>query len=190
MKTITVEWLKKHHACKDGVKFVERNKLEGFPLERLNEVKGDYDGYVSWMLFLNSNEHEYDSHGNVTKKTYPNGRFWLYEYDVHGNMTKKTYSNGSVSVYEYDERGNMTKKTLPNGYVYEYDHHGNITKRTYPDGSVFVYVYEYEYDSHDNITKITYPEGSVSVYEYVYYDNGQLKSIKENGKIILSIPKF
>jgi len=44
--TINIPFLKKLNACKEALKFVERNKLEGFPLNRLGEVKGDFNFYV------------------------------------------------------------------------------------------------------------------------------------------------
>ena len=49
MTTLTLELMKKLDACKDSYKFVENNKLIGYPLNRLQEIKGDYKSYVSWL---------------------------------------------------------------------------------------------------------------------------------------------
>jgi len=40
-KTVTLELLKELNACQSGVDFFKRNKLEGFPLSRLQEISGD-----------------------------------------------------------------------------------------------------------------------------------------------------
>jgi len=121
---ITAEILKKSVACEAAVKFVERNFPNGFDRDHIR-ADGSMLGWYEWLKCR-----EYDSRGNLTKVTDPDGRVWLYEYDSRGNLTKKTYPDGDIWLYEYDSRGNLTKETYHDGrvWLYEYDYA--------PDGSL------------------------------------------------------
>jgi YD repeat-containing protein len=70
----------------------------------------------------------------MIKEIYPSGT--VYEYDTYGNMIKKTDSNGDVWQWEYDSCGNRLKTTGPSGtvYQYEYDSFGNKIKKIDPSG--------------------------------------------------------
>ena len=142
--TLTVKYLESLGACKEGIEFVKRNGLEGLSLDLLDKIEGDVSGrFVSWLKEAKKPKFEYDSQGNKTKKTNPNGDVWTWEYDNQGNMTKETYPNGSIYSYEYDSQGNMTKMTGPSGRVltWEYDSQGNKTKETYLNGRVRTWEY-------------------------------------------------
>ena len=93
---ITAHMLEKSGACQEAIKFVKRNFPNGFDRDhiRADESMGE------WYEWLKCRE--YDSQGNMTKKTYPDGGICLYEYDSQGNMTKVTYSDGGIWLYEYD----------------------------------------------------------------------------------------
>ena len=169
-KTVTLELLKKLNACKEGIDFFRRNKLEGFPLSRLNEIVDDHAGFVSWLkkVLKVVGKWEFDQNDNVTKEVDSDGDVWKYEYDQNGNMTKKVNSDGNVWEFEYDQNGKRVKEVLPSGRVwsYEYDQNGNQTKEM----DSFGLVWEREYDQNGNKTKEVYPSGSV--WEYEYDQNG------------------
>jgi YD repeat-containing protein len=117
---LTLEYLKQHKACSEGIVFFKRNGLEGFPLDQLQNVKGDFNSYVEWLK--ERPVHEYDSKGNMTKEVYPDGRTYCYEYDSKGNKTKLVHPNGRTYCWEYDSKGNKTKSVYPDGdtYCWEY----------------------------------------------------------------------
>jgi len=129
---LTLKWMKDRNACQEGIDFAIRNKLIGFPFDRIGEIKGDFNWFVGWVKDkLNSDiQYEYDVNGNRIKKVFPSGRIITYEYDSHGNKIKEVYPSGNVYIYEYDAHDNMIKKVLPNNrtYTYQYDSHGNMIK--------------------------------------------------------------
>lgn len=115
----------------------------------------------------------------VTQKTDENGVVTNYEYDSNGNLTRKTEAVGRpeerVTVYAYDSYGNRTSakrlgdaRTQESVYQYAYDDSGNLKTRTSPEGSVT----QYTYDVMGNVVSITDPRGKV--WTYTYDANGQL----------------
>jgi hypothetical protein len=44
--TLTEKFLKAHAACEEGIEFVKRNKLIGFPFDMIDQVKGDYEEFT------------------------------------------------------------------------------------------------------------------------------------------------
>ena len=160
--TLNREYLESLNACQDAITFVEQNNLVGFPLDRLGEIKGDYEDYVSWLKTELEIVREYNSEGLMTRMVTPDGREFRWEYDSNGNFTLQVYPDGSETRYEYDSNGNMTLEVYPDGSEsrFEYDSNGNMTLRVYPNGR-----------------EISTPTE--------YYDNGQLKSIGD-----LTIPRF
>ena len=97
---ITVELLAKMKACKEAIDFIARNYPEGIDLDKY-KINGDYNGWVEWLRNELKVKREYDSHDNMIKKTWPNGKVYRWEYDSHGNLIKRTYPNGSVYKWEY-----------------------------------------------------------------------------------------
>ena len=83
---INKEFLERNNACKDGKEWWLRNGLENFPLNRLNEIEGDYKDYIHWLKTLPLCE--YDSRDNLIKETDPDGSIWTYEYDSQNNLIK------------------------------------------------------------------------------------------------------
>jgi RHS repeat-associated protein len=57
----------------------------------------------------------YDSAGNVTGITYPNGQQVQQTYDGAGRLTSVTDWNGSTTTFSYDADGNVTSTQYPNG---------------------------------------------------------------------------
>lgn len=149
---ITSKFLKQNNACKEGIKFFERNFPESLFPEGLDiskiEVADDYNGYFDWIEELDKYKLEYDSEGYIIKKTFPNGNIYEYEYDHNGNIIKKTYPDGDIYKYEYDYNNNVIKLIYPNNIIYiwkfEYDQNNNLIKETYPDETIEEYTFNYD----------------------------------------------
>lgn len=92
--TLNIPYLKAINACSGAIKFVKRNKLEGFPLNILDEVSGDYKGYVSWLHRELKTKREFDDRGNKVSATHPDGIEFRWEYDDRGNMIRETNPYG------------------------------------------------------------------------------------------------
>ena len=87
---ITIEWLKKHRACEEGIVFFERNFLsKELDLDSV-EIEGDYKDYFNWI------EEEL---------------FYKWKYDIHGNCIEKKYSSGDIYKFKYyhNNEGNLIK---------------------------------------------------------------------------------
>lgn len=210
MDTTTVEWLKRHNATKDILKFFQRNKLESFPVDRLDDIEGGFEYFIGYIKFQLKYAIEYDEQGNLIKVG-KGGDVTEYTYNQTGKLTKEVRTQGdNVYQWEYDEHGNKTKMVLPDGIIhqweheyeydtcgnlirdhsgeYEYDEYGNLTKDITSGGLV---VYHFEYDNIGNKIKEIYLGGHhADEWKYTHYDNGQLKYIHENGQQILYIPKI
>lgn len=201
---LTKELLKQYDACKQGITFCERNKLFGFDLERIAEVRGDYNGFVKWLIqdiisgtvVMDENNNiismlhedgyrinlEYDSHGNKIKResinpNTPDIFYWLkYEYDKNGNRIKSENSDGIIWQYEYDDKNNKIADTASDGYWwrYEYNDNGNLTREENSDGYWIIY----SYDANGN--RIESENCYDDVFYYKYDSNGN--RIKEEHK--------
>ncbi len=82
---------------------------------------------------------EYDALNRVIRYIDTLGNIVLYEYDSCGNLSKMTYPNGEQAVYTYDANHNMISTSLANStYVttYEYNAQNQLTKIYRPDGSI------------------------------------------------------
>jgi len=191
-------------ACESGIKFFERNKLEGFPVELLNRVEGDYNWYMSWIRENINCEIEYDEKDNLIYKRYPNGDEYYYKYDERDNLIHEKNPDGDEYFYEYDERDNLIHEKNPDGdeYFYEYDERNNLIHEKYPNGDEYFYEYDerdnliheknpdgdeyqYKYDERNNLIYENYSDGSESHYKCEYYSDRQLKRLNN-----LVIPYF
>ena len=77
MKTITIDLLNNFGACSEGIDFFRRNKLEGFPLNKLDEVKGDHKSFLIFLKNKLSIIHKIDNNGNIIYKRYANGEEYI-----------------------------------------------------------------------------------------------------------------
>lgn len=70
----------------------------------------------------------YDSVGNQTSVTYPDGTTATKEYDLVHNLTKVVEEDGRTTTYEYDGMGRVTHMEYPDGWVedYHYDSIGQL----------------------------------------------------------------
>ncbi len=67
----TREILEANDACREGLVFWFLNKLDLIDID-LSKVEGDYKSYINWLK-TSINRCEYDSEGNIIKKTRPKG---------------------------------------------------------------------------------------------------------------------
>lgn len=209
---ITKEWLKMHHACREGILFFERNNLEGFPLSRVGEIEGDYEFFVDWIKGVLYTEKKYENgkliwektsggtesfyneYGSVIKQIFFNGKVteYLYEYDDNGYVILDKTNPEYVIEYRNDNNGNMIWMKGQDEPIteYEYDDNGNEVRCISTSGRhTQISVWSYTYDSHGNITKQVNPSGHIDYFNYEYINNKLHKVYKEN-KLILEIPEF
>ena len=137
---LTIELLKKLNACKEGIDFVEKNNLEGYDLSTLDEIKGDYNDFKSWLqdfkdlkvsknkiTFINSygysKEYKYDKNNNRIYMKDSSGFSRKYKYDKNNNLIFYKGSNGYSREYKYDKNNNL---------IFEKDSNGNSREYTIP----------------------------------------------------------
>ena len=137
--TLNAEFLTYISACKSAITFVKNNNLEQFPLSRLNEIVGDFNGYKRWM-----SSRRYDDNSNQ-----------LTHVDSDGFSRTKTYDANSNELTCVDSTGYSWTKT---------------------------------YDANSNELTFASSSGFSRTFEYKYWPTGQLKSIHENGQLLIDIP--
>lgn len=131
----------------------------------------------------------YDSRGNATQITDPNGQITTYTYDAMNHVSTIT-QQGDTNTYTYDANGNIDLVTLPGGnhidYTYDaanrltqinddlgnriqyaYDTQGNRTReeRKDPGGVIKTYL-DMQYDTLNRLDRITNPDSSYTAYDY------------------------
>ncbi|MFO7538973.1 MAG: RHS repeat-associated core domain-containing protein [Chloroflexota bacterium] len=116
----------------------------------------------------NLRDFTYDSAGNLTAVTYPNGSSELYAYDSNGNLTASTNRRGDTITFTYNALGQVTGKDYPDGsaITYTYDSVGRLNTVTDATG-----VIDLDYDSRGFLTRIEYPSGHW--FTFAYNDAGQ-----------------
>ena len=173
MTILTKELLIKFGACEEGISFCESNKLFGFELSRIDEIKGDFNNFVLWLRYQNNIKRKYNSHKNLIYKETSDGNWTNWEYDSNGNLIYEEDSNGNCIKWEYDFHGNKIYQENSNGnwWKYQYDSNGNILYEEHYTG----YWKKIEYDSNGNKIKEKNSNGYIKSYEIEYYSTGQLK---------------
>ncbi|SNY53633.1 polymorphic toxin-type HINT domain-containing protein [Paractinoplanes atraurantiacus] len=84
--------------------------------------------------------YEYDSRGNVVKKTDPRDKATTYEYDTDGNRTAEISPTGRKTVMAYDRTGRMTSVVDPRGTVSGANPDAYRTRYTYDEENTVVEV--------------------------------------------------
>ena len=129
---ITVKMLKKLNACQEGIKFFQNNKLEGFPISKLNEIKGDYKSYINWLKTKLSETRIYDKNDNLIHSKASNGLETYYKYDSNNNIIHYKNSNGIEYWQKYDSNNNLIHSKDCNGFkiknIIEYYDNGQLKK--------------------------------------------------------------
>jgi len=158
----------------------------------------EYDGYGNLIRRIrdsggsleNTTTYTYDSEGNKTSQTDPQGNITTYQYDAGGNLIRITDPLGNVTAYTYDSRGNKLTETnalgntttytydlmdrrisvtdaLGNTTNYAYDENGKKTSETDANGNTTTYAY----DAYNRLTQMTDPLGNTTSFTYDSRDN-------------------
>jgi len=113
----------------------------------------------------------YDSRGNLTTWTDPEGNVRRYKYDPVFSKPVQTWdARGHRTRMEYDHCGRLIKTTDAADQVstIEYDRFGNPSCTTYPDGTTNIV----EYDSRGvNVVKNRNRRGDVTTFDYDDFGN-------------------
>lgn len=163
---ITEKWLIDNEACADGIDFVKRNKLIGFPVELLGDIEGDYNEYITWVVDSLKNEIVYDDNNNVVKIKTVDGFTVLKTYDLRNNI---------IYTRRYAEK-NPTKNNIENWFVY--DDRDNVILHKDNDGYLIIYEYN------ERNKRISAQDGVYSKRTFSYDDNDNLILVMMNGNII------
>lgn len=116
----------------------------------------------------------YNSYGQPTSETTPEGKTFSYSWDEHGNMTSVTDPMGNTTSYTYDANGNKMSKTEPKGNLTTQDSTDFLTKFTYNGQNLLTSSIEaktgkrsnYYYNYNGNLSYFTDPKGSKTSYVY------------------------
>ncbi|WP_248404834.1 DUF6531 domain-containing protein [Butyrivibrio fibrisolvens] len=138
--------------------------------------------------------YEYNSIGEKTKLTYPDGRQVLYSYDEEGKLssiTSKGIDTGfdEHTSYAYDEIGRLIEKLLPNGVkqAYSYLPGGNLESMTSTDKEGILDKYFYSYNNSGLISGIGRERRDLDAisgqYDYQYDAIGRLTRSSLNGQL-------
>ncbi|WP_111657251.1 RHS repeat-associated core domain-containing protein [Isoalcanivorax indicus] len=99
-------------------------------------------------------EHHYNTAGDKTGMTLPNGATSQWEVDGAGRPLSITDALGHKTVFEYDENGRMLGVRLPSGAMtqQQYDAEGRLAQETDASGNSIRYHYDGE-----RLTAVDYP---------------------------------
>ncbi len=134
--------------------------------------------------------YKYDSQGNVESMEDALKRVWKYEYDSYGDRTAETDPEGDKRTWGYNEDSQETSTVSPRGNVtggepakyttsVERDAQGRPLKITDPPG----HATKYSYDADGNIETRTDANSHTTTYTYDA-DNEQTKIKEPNGTVI------
>lgn len=148
----------------------------------------------------------YDENENLIEcKSYDKGDSFKSTFDENNNEIYRIYGDGDWKKKWYNESGEVIKSENPFAVIeYTYDKSGKVEfiknnngcweELIYNEAGLLIkyrdsnnYTYECTYDDHGNL--LTTTENSTS-YNYLYYSTGQLHKVLNDGKVILTIPKF
>ena len=141
----------------------------------------------------------YDSNGNVTSTTEPNGNTATAVFDVLNRLTSATNAAGDVTTFAYDGVSNVVSTTAPNGNVTSYaytvrdelvqvdDSIGRVANYTYDAGGRVLTdadgngnTTQYAYDVRDLLTGVTDALGHTATTQFDAAGN-VLQIIDRNG---------
>ncbi|MEP6754480.1 MAG: hypothetical protein ABJA67_03180, partial [Chthonomonadales bacterium] len=130
---------------------------------------------------------QYDSFGNLTTQTNPDGGVWTFAYASPSTRRKtgQTDPLGRRSTFTYTGDGYLSSATDPRGLktTYNYDFAGNLASMVASDGGIWSHTYEtlnrlesstdplgrttsYTYNENDKVLSVTDPTGAVMNYHY------------------------
>jgi hypothetical protein len=180
---LTKKWLTDNKACAEGIKFFITNKLEGFPLEMLPQIKGDYNNYIVWVKDNKNSLTEYDENGNLIYIKYTGAE---YHYTYNDDNTIATAIDGRNIKYSYEYVNGLISTISKDNQIYvqrEYDSRNRLIKAIYPPRPVFQneLVETFEYDDNDNLLLMSYNDETSIKYQYDHNNNMIVRTHTNNG---------
>jgi YD repeat-containing protein len=181
------ELLEKIGCCKDGLKFVEDYKLSNYNIDKIDEIEGDYNGYMEWLknyknFKFEKNKFSYDYFNNPTEVVYDVDESTTYYKGVDGVSYIKYDDKGREILVgdedywikkTYDEQGNMVKESNSNGVDshYYYNNDNKITKTVIGKRTT-----KYTYDKNGNLIFKDSSNGNSKHWEkWVYDEKNRIK---------------
>ena len=142
------------------------------------EANGTVTPDAAWQF-------EYDSLGQIRKKTDPEGNVWRYVYNRIGNLVSETDPRGNTVQYMMNADGQLTQTMLPMGrnHTFGYDKAGNVVSATNGRGKTVRASYDtmnrrkstvnlaggvrrVDYNGQGQLVSATDEDGSVQRWEY------------------------
>jgi RHS repeat-associated protein len=163
----------------------------GNPVEVRSKTEWTYDSRGNKLTekdpLGNVSRWTYNSRGQVLTETDALGNTATYTYSPSGNLLTTKDAKGNATTYNYDARGNLLKLTdaTNNSTNFTYNAAGDVTNLADANGNKAAYIY----DSNGNMKRETMtvqtPTGEkVFVTEWTYNDEGQIKSITQEGRTV------
>ncbi|GAA4924621.1 RHS repeat-associated core domain-containing protein [Nesterenkonia rhizosphaerae] len=116
--------------------------------------------------------YEYDSLGNITRITYPDGTSVTRTFDENGRLSRITDWNGDTYTYGYNEAGQNTTMASSSGVGYRQDFDGpQITSKTWTHGSQVLGSFQNTYTDGGLLSSQTKHD---KVRDYAWDDRGWL----------------
>ena len=174
---LTIDLLKKLSACEEGIKFVQEYGLEGYPLNKLNEIEGDYCKFVKFLKNTEIIKYTNDELIFLCLDVFPDLQI-IKKFDENGNLTFYSIGGRLINEYYYDENNKLVYKgnehIIRNFY---YDEKGNLIYELVEENilnKLNIYSNETEYDENGN--KILEKSGKYehTFTKYYYNDDNKL----------------
>jgi RHS repeat-associated protein len=106
---------------------------------------------------------QYDSRGNMTKRTGPTGLVETWTYDAGNNVLTQTDTTGVLTSYSYDTSGRVVSEVKDGQQrIYIWNGDGTLASSSDPLGRLTAYAY----DPLGRLTTQTSPGGGITSYEY------------------------
>ncbi|MEW6429058.1 MAG: RHS repeat-associated core domain-containing protein [Thermodesulfobacteriota bacterium] len=134
--------------------------LESFGYDPVGRVASHTDAAGVTLTY------EYDDLDQITRVTYPDGRFEQFVYGTccPGLLSSITDRAGRTTTFLYDNMKRLIEETNSEGgrNRYGYDANGNLTEFTDPNGNST----RFEYDDRDQLVKRIYADGKATLFSY------------------------
>lgn len=143
----------------------------GVPLSRFDYTYDANGNRTSMTTLAGTNSYTYDSIGQLTGVTYPNGRHVTYTYDAASNRTAVN-DNGTNTLYTVN---NLNQYTQVGSTTYGFDADGNQTNKTETAGAT-----SYEFDSENRLMRVV--TSTNGTWQYTYDAFGNRASVSHDGQ--------
>lgn len=168
---LTLDFFEKRDIIGNRCDFLVNNNLIGFPSDKINDIKGDYEYFVPWLKGLVPQKEcvkEYNSNGKCIYYNNSITEYWV-EYDDNDRLKHIKFKNGNEEWYDYDDCGNLVHSQTNYGYECWFETKENSQYVRDCNGREFWY----EFDCNKNITyhKDSHPQGEEYWQEYDVNNN-------------------